>query len=108
MSISHLLAVVHGGAETVTDQLAGTIVEQVPQRGGKVRMAAVNTTAGVNTITLKAGSIVISDASQIPDHDNAIDRTQALWVKKVPGGRKLDLSITAAGASTTYVWVEIE
>ena len=101
---------VHAGAETLNDQLAGTAVA-FAGRTGVVRASFVSSD-GTNTATLKGRS---SGKEIIPSGSHALQRTLAdmgdtgsrgfIYEGLVTPGEALDLQVVAVGASTSLVIV---
>lgn len=101
---------VHSGAETLNDQLAGTAVAFAGPTG--VVEAAYAGSDGTSTATLKGRE---SGLEVIPSGSHALQRTLAdygdtlgqgfFYAAKVKPGEPLDLQVVAATASTSAVAV---
>lgn len=102
---------VHGGAETLNDQLTGTAVARAGPRG--IVRAGFVSSDGTNTCTLvgrESGKIVIPAGSHARQRTLA-DLGDSLiyeYVGMVNPNEPLDLQVIAATASTTVVGVETE
>lgn len=104
---------VHAGAETLNDQLAGTAVTFAGP-SGRVRAAFVSSD-GTNTGTLKGRE---SGKEIIPATSHAAQNTLADWGRSlgeqfvyegyVNPGEPLDLQVVAIGASTSAVAIRTE
>lgn len=99
---------VHSGAETLTNQTAGTAVQQVGASGSVV--AAYISGDGTSSASLTAAAANGSQIAIIPDGSNAIAATELKasdhFIYRASGlqpGSALLLTITAASASTS-VW----
>lgn len=113
MSKSYVKEVVHAGAETVNDQLAGTAVA-FAGNSGFVR-ASFASSDGTNSATLKGRE---SGWEVIPSGSKALQRTLAdvgdtaargfVYSGRVKPGEPLDLQIVAATASTSVVIVSLD
>lgn len=109
---TYLHEMVHGGAETLNDQLAGTAVA-FAGRSGRVRAAYVSSD-GTSTATLKGRT---SGKEVLPAGTHATQRTLAdngptvndfLYDGFVDPGEPLDLQVVAATASTSNVTVRTD
>jgi hypothetical protein len=102
---------VHSGAETLTNQLAGTAVSNVGSNGTVT--ATFGSSEGSNTATLKVrdtGQEIIPSGSHpnVQASANAISQDAQDFVFQASGlpvGAALDLEVVAASASTTVVGV---
>lgn len=102
---------VASGAETVSDQLAGTAVA-FAGKTGRVRAAAVGT-VGTGTVLLKGRNsgieIIPNGSSTTMKGTNAlIDVDDFIYDGVVTPGEPLELTITAAAAMTTFVGVRTD
>lgn len=110
MKLTHVEMVVHSGAETVTDQLAGTIVESAPagRRRPVVRIAVINNTAITSKFSCRAGSREIARNSFCL-FDAGGDLGKAVFHQaEVDPGAKIDLELVAGAASTSIIIVQME
>lgn len=113
MSTTYVHEMVHTGAETLNDQLAGTAVA-FAGRSGLVR-ATYAGSDGTSTATLKGRT---SGKEIIPAGSHALQRTLAdygdtlargwLYEGRVNPGEPLDLQVVAATASTSAVAVTVD
>src|SRR5688500_2817179 len=104
---------VHSGAETINDQLAGTAVAFAGQTG--IVRASFAASDGTNTATLKGRE---SGLEVIPSGSHAAQRTLAdvgdtmakafYYQGRVKPGEPLDLQVVAATASTSVVAVSLD
>lgn len=103
---------VHSGAETLNDQLAGTAVAFAGS-SGRVR-AAFRSSDGTNTATLKgrsSGKEIIpsgSHAAQLTLADYGIDSQDFIYDGLVTPNEALDLQVIALSASTSAVAVRTD
>lgn len=102
---------ISSGAETVTDQLAGTAVA-FAGRSGRVRAAAV-CTIGTTTVLLKGRlsgiEIIPSGSSAAMKGTNAlIDVDDFIYDGVIQPGEPIELTIVAAAGCTTFVGVRTE
>lgn len=113
MSKTYVHEMVHTGAETLNDQLAGTAVA-FAGKTGRVR-AAYGSSDGTSTATLKGRE---SGLEIIPATSHALQRTLAdygdtvsrgfIYEGQVKPGEALDLQVVAASASTSAVAVSVD
>lgn len=113
MSITYNHEIVHTGAETVTNQLNGTAVQQAG-KGRRVAAAFVSSD-GTNTATLRSkrtGTYVIPAGSHacqmtLADMGQGLGQ-QYIYEAIIEADDELDLEVIAAGASTSLVSVRID
>lgn len=113
MSTTYIHEMVHGGAETLSNQLNGTAVQKVGE-SGRVAAAYVSSD-GTSTATLRGKK---SGRSVIPPGSHACQNTLADWGRDVgqqvvyeailEPNEELDLEVIAATASTSAVLVRID
>lgn len=104
---------VHSGAETLNDQLAGTAVA-VAGKSGRVRAAYVGSD-GTSTATLKgrkSGREIIPSGSHaaqmtLADYGQGLGQ-QMIYEGFVEPNEELDLQVVAATASTSAVVVRTD
>lgn len=113
MSKTYVHEMVHSGAETLNDQLAGTAVAFAGPTG--IVRAAYAGSDGTSTATLKGRE---SGLEIIPSGSHALQRTLAdygdtlargfIYMGRVKPNEALDLQVVAATASTSAVAVSID
>lgn len=102
---------ISSGAETVTDQLAGTAVA-FAGKTGRVRAAAV-CTIGTTTVLLKgreSGTEIVPSGSSatIKGTNASVNTEDFIYDGVVKPNEPLELTIVAAAACTTFVAVRVD
>lgn len=113
MSVTYVHEMVHAGAETLTNQLNGTAVQQAGPTG-LVRAAFVSSD-GTNTATVRGKK---SGKSIIPPGSHALQNTLADWGRDLGQqyiyegflevGEEIDAEVVAIGASTSALSIRID
>jgi hypothetical protein len=102
---------VGAGAETDSNLLSGTRMENTPQaKSGFVRLRfGVHSTTDDDTVVLTVGNHTVCDGDAICKcTDGMLDRTMLMWEQVVPAGQKVNLAITFAAAATAMYFIEYE
>lgn len=113
MSVTYVHEMIHSGAETLSNQLNGTAVQQAGPTG-LVRAAYVSSD-GTSTATVRGKK---SGKSIIPPGSHACQNTLADWGRSMgeqflyegflESGEEIDAEVVAATASTSALVVRID